>query len=229
MTEADAPADATPAAPPRRIPVWVTAVSALLVGALIGVGGYALLDRDRRLAATEPAPSGSPAAAPGAHYQPVKDLCRYVDPSAFGKAAAKPRTGDPDGSHCFVVFAGDSGFKPPGNVVDASGGMFTATAEYATDADAARKAYTALQRGSKDPTAVDGIGDEAFRYTSTQELEGGPDSPTVITLTLVVRHDNLVLELTYQGPVDGSDSAPTKNRRTLEKIATTTLKKLAAA
>lgn len=152
-----------------------------------------------------------------------------MDPSAFGKAAAKPRTGDPDGSQCFVVFVGDSGFKPPGNVVDASGGMFSATAEFATDAGAARKAYTALKGGIKDPIAVDDIGDEAFRHTSTQELEGGPDSPTVTTLTLVVRHDNLVLELTYQGPMDGGDTTSTKDRRTLEKIAAATLKKLAAA
>lgn len=65
MTQADTPADTTTEAPSRRIPVWVTAVTALLVGALLGIGGYALLDRDQRLAATQPAP-------PGVRYQPVK-------------------------------------------------------------------------------------------------------------------------------------------------------------
>ncbi|MGH3647322.1 MAG: hypothetical protein ACRDTM_09115 [Micromonosporaceae bacterium] len=202
-------------------------IAGLLVGLLLGAGGYALLDRDPKPAAAPTASGSSAPSGPSALYHEVEDLCQYVDASAFGK----PRQTDKaDPNHCFLSF-GSNGDAPRG-AIDMSGGMLNVDSRVAADAEAAGDTYTTLKKGVKKPATVDGIGDEAFSYTAMEKLQvDGGDlvgaGLSAYTLALVVRHDNLVLELTYQ--TFGERTPPSKDHRKLEKLAATTLRNLAKA
>lgn len=217
-----------PVAPARsRTPLILVGIVALLAGTVIGVGGYALLGGGGQPSGAAPSASAASSAAP--RYRPVKDLCEYVDASALGNTRHAARDGKADPEHCLLGFS-----KGPRRMaeLDFTAGLLSVTAMTLDTGSAAHQAYATLRDGAPEPTAVDGLGDEAHSYASRERLEvsdfvpPGAGAVTVSTTTLVVRHDNLVLELLFKIAATGGKDP---ERKALEKVARRTLTKLAAA